>query len=873
MAVEAKPTGNLARRRPARFSATKFATPAPAAWLVPRRELLARLDAGSGSTLRMVVGSPGSGKTSLLAEWSRAQPAGTAVWLNADAADRDPVRFWQGIIEGLRDLVPSFAEETYDLLTLDGAVDADALESFLGACADLDHDVNVVVDDFQLVSPAVHDHFRFLASRGLASLHLTIGTRSEPPIGLERLRLAGRLCEIRDADLRLSIDEAALLLRALAVEADRDDLELLQDRTEGWVAGVQLAAIAMRDSDEPKAFLRRFAGTSQVVSQYLSAELLDSQVPAVRRFLLDTCVVDELTPDLAAVLSPGTGVTPTDIEAANLLITRLDPAGVTFRYHHLFAELLRHHLHATEPEHERELHRHAAEWYERHGDLALAFRHRWRAGAQTEAMGLIHGHVLSEYLAGHVPQVSEVGRSLTDADLRAAPGPSVSYCSALVLEGLPEAAEQLIGRVEAAVGNRLTPPERVQLAGTSVVASGILGDIPAVITDGQAALELAAATGVRTEWVDVVRTLLLRAYAWEELFDLAEPLVPEVVHDTGPLESIELRTAIAQVRWQQGRLGDALRLAEGAVAAVEGHGVTDANVGLAPRAMLGKVLLELGRVNAAEVELQGASASESVVRAPIIMLARCGLARIWRAEGKFDAALLALDDARRTVRRPLPGAVLASHVDLARANILIDLGELADAERLIESAREGPAQLLAAARLDTACGRFDRASVALDKLGTDEGSTRQRLAVAIGKLAVACAAGDDTDEAASLVLDLAEPEGFVFLIPEAGAAVLDAVCRVGRRRPRTPYLDQLLVTRPHAVSVGNATIAYAIDALSERERVVLRYLVTAMSYREIADELYVSVNTIKTHVKNIIRKLQASSRADAITRARALHYL
>ncbi|HEY7939220.1 MAG TPA: LuxR C-terminal-related transcriptional regulator, partial [Acidimicrobiales bacterium] len=420
----------------------------------------------------------------------------------------------------------------------------------------------------------------------------------------------------------------------------------------------------------------------------------------------------------------------------------------------------------------------------------------------------------------------------------------------------------------------LTPSERVQLAATGVVASGILGDVPALITHGQATLELAAATGVRTDWVDVVRTLLVRAYAWEERYDLAEPLVPKTDLDgSGPLRSIELRTAVAQLRWQQGRLREALDLASGAAAAAEEGGVTAANVGLAPRAILGSVLLELGRVREAEIELRAAGTSESVIRARVVLLARCGLARIWRAEGKFDAALLALDDARRTVARPIPGAVFASHVDLARADILIDLGEHAEAERLIESARGGPAQLLAAARLDTARGRFDQASVALEKLGTDEGSARQRVSVAIGQLAVACASGDDTDGPASLVLDLAEPEGFVFLIPEAGAAVLDAVCHVGRRRARTPYLDQLLVTRPHAVPVGNATIEYAIDALSERERVVLRYLVTAMSYREIADELYVSVNTIKTHVKNIIRKLQADSRADAITRARALHYL
>ncbi len=450
-------------------------------------------------------------------------------------------------------------------------------------------------------------------------------------------------------------------MRALAVEADRDDLELLQDRTEGWVAGVQLAAIAMRDSDEPKAFLRRFAGTSQVISQYLSAELLDSQVPEVRRFLLDTCVVDELTPDLAAVLSPGTGVTPTDIEAANLLITRLDPAGVSFRYHHLFAELLRHHLHATEPEHERELHRRRPTGTSATASFALAFRHRWRAGAQTEAMGLIHGHVLSEYLAGHVPQVSEAGRSLTDADLRAAPGPSVSYCSALVLEGLPEAAEQLIARVEAAVGNRLTPPERVQLAGTGVVASGILGDIPTVITDGQAALDLAAATGVQTEWVDVVRMMLLRAYAWEELFDLAEPLVTDVDLDGTAGPSSRSSSAPRSPSSGGSRAGSARRsdLAERCGRRrSRTTGLTDANVGLAPRAdpRQGAARARPGRGG------RGRAGGRQRVRVrhprPIIMLARCGLARIWRAEGKFDAALLALDDARRAVRRPTPGAVL-----------------------------------------------------------------------------------------------------------------------------------------------------------------------------------------------------------------------
>ena len=565
-------------------------------------------------------------------------------------------------------------------------------------------------------------------------------------------------------------------------------------------------------------------------------------------------------------------MTLTDIEAANLLITRLDPAGVTFRYHHLFAELLRRHLHATQPDTSESCTggpqagtRAQASWPWRSGTAG--------EGAQTEAMGLIHGHVLTEFLAGNVPQVQRSGPSLTDADLRAAPGPSVSYCSALVLEGLPEAAEQLLARVDAAVSHRLTPSEQVQLAGTGVVASGILGDIPAVIIDGQATLGLAAASGVRGEWVDLVRAPAA-AYSWEEQFDLAEPLVPEADLDgTGRLSRSSCSaprwpssggSRVASARrstWRRARSQQRRRAALPGPTSAWDRGRSWARCSWSwaapprPRSSWRPPARPSRSSGGGSSCSPGAGwpgsggprasstprCSHSTMRA-----ARCGghcRARCWPPTS--------------TSPGPTSSSTWASSPRPSSSS------RAPAKDRRSCSRRPGSTP---------ARGQFDRATVALEKLGTDEGSIRQRLAVAIGYLAVASAAGNDTDEAASLVLDLAEPEGFVLVIPEAGAAVLEAVCHVGRRRPARPTSASSSSharrgaprERHHRVRHRRAQRAGAGGAPLPRHRV---------SYRESPTSLYVSVNTVKTHVKNIIRKLQADSRADAIKRARALHYL
>ncbi|MBP7631163.1 MAG: hypothetical protein KA758_11970, partial [Acidimicrobiales bacterium] len=403
------------RRRPARFGATKFAPPAAPTVQVPRLALLRRLDEAGPEALRLVVGSAGSGKSSLLAEWVAALPAGSVAWLNADAADRDPVRFWQGAITAVERCAPGFGAEAFDLLTLDRRVDQDTLESLLIDADALDEPVTVVIDDFHLVSPEVADHVAFLASRDCVGLRLTIGTRVEPLLRLGKLRMEGRLCEIREADLRFDDTEAVAFTRAMDLELSATEVDILQRRTEGWVAGLKLAAAAIQGTGAPGAFLERLAGSTQVVTEYLSTEVVDAQEPAVRSFLLDTCVADELTPGLAAALAPGSPVTLVDLEAANLLLTRLDPDGHTFRYHHLFADLLRYRLHDLDPDHEADLHRRAAAWFEARGDVVASFRHAWLAGRRAEAMEIVDASVIDAYFSGRVHAVHQVIGALADA--------------------------------------------------------------------------------------------------------------------------------------------------------------------------------------------------------------------------------------------------------------------------------------------------------------------------------------------------------------------------------------------------------------------------------------------------------------------------
>jgi LuxR family transcriptional regulator, maltose regulon positive regulatory protein len=862
-----------AQRRRARFSPTKFAAPAPPKALVPRRGLLDRLDRAEGPVVRVVVGSPGSGKTCLLADWASRLPAGGVAWMNADSADGDPLRCWQAILTSLQRCSPGLGSEALDLLALEDEIDPDVFESLLIDAESLDQPVTLVVDDFHLAAEVVGQHLGFLAARGLRGIRLVLGTRVDPP-GLARLRVSGQLDEIREDQLRMDRDEVARLVKELELEVTNDELDVLTDRTEGWVAGVQLAAVTMRSQDSSSEFVRDLETTSQAVSQYLTAELVNSQTPEVRRFLLDTCVVDELTPALASHLSPGNPVTLSLLEEANLMVVRLDPGGGVFRYHHLFAEVLRRLLDVTEPEHAVQQHRRAAEWFQRSGDHPAAFRHAWRAGMRDQALDVVHQSVLDSFFSGRGHSVAEVVPLLSDDDLRASPGPSVSLGLALALEGEVEAAHALTDRVDSLVGAGLDPAEEVQLLATRCLTSLATDDSVACLEIGGRLLATARTGGVGGEWPVVGRNLMVRAACW--IGDVAR--ATELAEDLprggpGALEMVETRCTVAHLRLAQGRPLEAEKLARSALEAAVTTPEQAATLEMLPRALLGTALLETGRVSEAAEELRSASESSGDARRPTIVLCRLGLSRIWQSEGNSDAALLVLDEARHALRHTPRRGRFAQLIDAREAHILLRAGEPDRVASIVDELDNGIERSVLTALVLSARGRPDEGLALLGDLQDEEAPVPARLAVALARLSCAVAAGQPTEGDAGVVIDLSTGGGQLFAIAEAGSEVLGEVCSVARRLPQTDHLKRLMLTRPHATPAALPVIDISSDALSERERTVLRYLVTAMSYREIADELFVSVNTVKTHVKNIIRKLHADSRADAIRRARELRYL
>jgi LuxR family transcriptional regulator, maltose regulon positive regulatory protein len=873
--VETEEGAPVRARRPARFAPSKFVIPVPASPDVARPSLVEQLERAGPSTLRLVVGPPGSGKTTILAQWITRRPAGTACWMQADRADADAVRAWQAIIHAVRTVVPGFAEDALELIALDDDVEPDALEAVLTAAAALP-DITLVIDDAHLLGSEVHDQLRFALDRGIGGLQLALGSRTDPPVGLDRLRAAGRLCELRDRDLRFDRQESDALLATLGVPLPSGLADSLTESTQGWAAGLHLAAVALA-AGEAQDLVDGLVHSPRAVEQYLLGEVLRAQPEELQRFLLDTCVVDELTPDLALALHQGTDVGLRDVEQANLLTTRVAPGGEVIRHHPLVLDTLRAEVHRRDPALERQLHARAADHFEARGDLTRAFRHRWLAGRPVEAADLIGAVVFDTYLANRLPELDPAAHAFTDHDVQTAPGACIGYCVALVLAGRALEAERLADRITSLVRSGLDDSERLQLLAARVLIEGSLCDFTAAVEHGDDLLVAATTTEVDPrlgEWVSVGIAMTVRALLWtgqvHRAASVAERLEP---FGGGIVERVEHAGALALLRLEQGRPAAALELADAALSTIAGADLGRTWEDVAPRAVRGGALLELGDLDAARLELERVVAAGALSRVAVGVLARIQLARLWRAEGGSEAALTILDGARQLVRRPSPGNAVLQRVRAHEVGILIDLGELDRATELIDDLLPGVARTALCARLHLAIGRTDLASTELDQLVDGALTLPQALDLAALRLRIALADGDDHDDLVDAVLDLAAEGGLVFQLAEASAEAFPAVCRAARRRPVTAFLDAALRTPPHAPPAALARPAWPTEALTERERTVLRYVATSMSYNEIAAELYISVNTVKTHVKSIISKLHASSRAEAIERARTLRYL
>jgi len=889
---------------------TKLFAPRRRRGMVSRARLIERLNRGSEATLTLISAPAGFGKSTLLAEWREAAPAreGSTAWLALDTSDSDPAVFWVNVIAALRTVVPGIGAGA--AVPGQAAAIEPMLTSLLNELAAVPHDLVLVLDDYHAIEGReVNEGMAFLLDHLPAQLHVVIATRADPPFPLARMRARGELVEIRVADLRFTPEEAgAYFNEEMGLGLAATDVATLEGRTEGWVAALQLAALSMQGRTDLAGFIAEFAGDDRYIVDYLVEEVLQRQPDDVRAFLLDTSILARMSAPLCdAVTGRDAGrVTLEALDRGNLFLVPLDDRRRWYRYHHLFGDVLRARLLDEQPERVPELHRRASAWYEQSGERAEAIRHAIAGGDFERAADLVELEMPATRQARQDMTLRGWMEALPDESIRARPVLSNGYAGSLLVRGETEGVEERLldaqRWLDDPVGSGMVVADerafRDLRAGIGVHRAGLarlLGDVEGTITHARAALDLvsgddhigrgaAAALLGLAHWTNADLDGAYRSSAEAMAALQAAGHVSDV---------LGIAIALADIRIEQGRLQDAMRVYERALALAEStgaplRGAPDMHVGMS------SILYERNDLPGARQHLRMSddmgdehALPQNAYRSRVVQ------ARIHQAEGDGDGALELLAAAQRVFDSDFFPDVRP--IAARRARLWIGQGRLAEAwdwarERGISSndeltyVREFEHATLA--RLLLAEGRRagsgDHIGEAIGLLGrlSDAAESGGRVEGAIDALVVQALAhhAGAQEPAAMAVLDkalaLAEPEGFVRVFADERApmaGLLDIAIREGTAPHFAARLRSAIATAAADVpGVGGQAL---VEQLSERELVVLHLLQGDLDGPEIARQLVVSLNTVRTHTKNIYAKLGVNSRRAAVRRAAELDLL
>ena len=872
--VAERSAAGLGAPRGVRFAPAKFRPTTLPATLLGRSALHGRLAAGAGQRLTVVVGSAGAGKSVLLSSWAAARQPAVTSWLSCDEADADPVRFWAGFIEAPRAVAPGFGAEAAELLAMDGAVSADVTASIASDAARLPAGSAIVVDDFHAAAAAAAAAMTDLVERWPArAAQLVLAGRVDPPVRLHRLRLSDELCELRDRDLCFSLAESGALLANFGVQVTAGDLALLHQRSEGWAAALQMAALRLRGTTDPAQVARALDVRSHAIGGYFTGEVLERQPPEVARFMLETSVLEELTAEACAAVTgrPDAAALLRGMEAANLFIVALDDDRTTYRYHHLVRDVLRAELRATDRARELALQLRAAEWLESAGDTRRATRHFLAARQPGRALALLQDRVITDFL--HDP-AALAPLDLTRVDpslLTGAPDRLLAIAADLLLGGdWVRGGEylDLLERTQPAI-----PPDSplaARLAAMRSLRHGLTGELDEAVRHALAARSIEERTLLSDEWNAAVPLILIRAYRWLEDFEavdrevaaaLAIPLLGE------PARLVAVRGAQASAWFDAGRLAQAADAARAADADARRLGCEQTFFAVDYLRVLSGAALEQRDLDTAEQLTERALSISERGRPAYEFLDLLDRAGIWAARGQIRDALASVEAARHVLAGTR--SVLLARADELEAVLRLSLGDLRSAAGLaagLPAARRG----LLLARVALAAGDHHAALEHLDAASLGNLTPRAALVRQILLAAAAIERGDPG--AAGIVagvLEAARHEGFLNTVVTTAPQVTRYLVEHSAHTPLEPFLEQITgaalqvrATQPGTSPSGGIPAGQ----LSAAELRVLKLLPTT-TYLQIAAALYISRNTVKAHLRSIYHKLGASSRSEAIERA------
>lgn len=903
--------------------ATKLFIPPARPNRVPRPRLIEQLMVLRPLTL--VAAPAGFGKTTLLSDWIP-KSKHCVTWLSLDEGDNDPIRFWVYVIAALQKLRTDLGEDALALLKSPQLPPITAiLSTLINEIVSFPEDFFIVLDDYHLIkTQSIHEALTFLLDHLPAQMHIILTTRADPPLPVARLRTRNQLTELRADDLRFTSDEAAMFLNeVMGLRLSADDIAVLESRTEGWIAGLQLAALSMQDRDDLTGFIKAFSGGHRHVLTYLAEEVLEHCPEGTLDFLLLTSILDQLCGPLCDAVTEGNDSQALlqKLEQANLFIVPLDIEEKWFRYHHLFADVLRARLQQTQSNLMPVLHRRASAWYEQNGLIAEAVNHalaaqEWERAAQLLTL-IVNQIVGMDTLAGQAQSILRWLTALPAAVVRTNPTFCFYHATVLMFTGQLGEAEAWLDSAERTVQlNTPLDAARATLGWVALLRADIArgrGDLASGIVLARRALELlpgTEASGRAVAQLNLAHAYLATGDVTQSAECIAEDAIAKLRGMGNLFATMIAITNLARLQALQGRCHQAAATFALAEHVAPGGGrLQDLLNGAAFYIGLGDLLREWNELEGAHQQLtRGMELVRGMlsVDADVVAMAYVAFAKLRQASGDLSGALHLLDEFAQLGRERGFFAPVVARGEAIRIQLCLSGEYLGDAILWAEKSglhsddnelsylRE--IEYLTLVRVFIAQHRMEDALRLLaNMLPTAEAGGRKGRVIEILMLrALALRVNHLSAEALGALtsaLVLAEPEGYVRTFLDEGESMREAIrywrLMTGRNKVLTgqqtrlmAYTDRLLQAflnnspqLPNTNQPANSPILQAslVDPLSRRELEVLHLIAEGLSNLAIAQKLFLSTGTVKVHLKHIYGKLNVNSRTQAVARIHELN--
>jgi LuxR family transcriptional regulator, maltose regulon positive regulatory protein len=883
---------------------TKLFFPRARTELVSRPRLIEQLSAGLRKPLTLISAPAGYGKTTLLSDWHlRFGSEYPLAWLSLDPDDNNLARFLTYISAALESLDPRLPQDLVTQLHLPQLPPMEELiTALINGVNAFPQDFALVLDDCHVITnPAIHAALAYLLDHLPLKMHLVMLTRSDPPIHLAKLRIRGDMVELRTDDLRFTKEESTIFLNGVMnLKLSGESVSALDQRTEGWIVGLKMAALSMQEKEEPTDFIKAFTGSNRYILDFLSEEVIQQQPKSIQTFLLQTSILDRLNGSLCDAVLGKTHYSAqvlVELERKNLFLIPLDDERQWYRYHQLFSSLLFQSLEQNQSKIVNTLYERAAAWLEQNSYLENAIGYALKAQNYELATRLMLQIKNSLWNRGEVHMLLNWLNTLPEELVRSQPELCLAYAGCLILVGYFDDTEKWLHAVEDSLGSMAAsdPDAAIWLQKILIyrsVNARYHGDFTAAITLGQSGLDHTPSTAIR----DRGSALLFLGYAhfYAGNTDTAEQVFIDAIqtfqasgHSMAGLNAMHY---LAQIKVLQGRLHEASKIYE---QAIEFAGKQGAKVYSGVEyAGLGDLKREWNQLDAATVDIQrGLELAEEggfILTLTDVYPARVRLAL---SQQDWEAAWKYIQKAEQLARR-CPTSVEIEHLRAWQARLQLAQGNLTEATRWAETKWAeianplGPQrefELLTLARIWLAQGKTEPATTLLERVRIwAEGAGRGGRALEAQMLQALAeqAAGKEMQgmNTFTQVLARAEPEGYVRLFIEEGAPVAKLLYKATKQTSMSirEYARRLLAAyfqeqgEPPVPLAGNVPGDTLIEPLSKREIEVLRLMADGCGNKEIASQLVISIGTVKRHVVHILQKLGAANRTQAVSIARKL---